>query len=110
MRLLRIEQKYILEEYYETECICDDRICDDRICDDKRKSRRKNYIVGTKNNLTFELVVFAIIRFEECGNPYSVAFGHQVRLVNALVHSDAEMQSRKEIRRNRLSFEDCENE
>ena len=102
MRLLRIEEKYILEEYYKTECICDDAefftkaVVNGNIfhcINYKWKSRRKNYIVGTKNNLTFELVVFAIIRFEECGNPYSVAFGHQVRLVNALVHSDAELGS-----------------
>ncbi len=102
VRPLSIEEKYVLEECYETECICDDAefftkaVVNGNIfhcINYKRKSRRKNYIVETKNNLTFELVVFAIIRFEESGNPYSVAFGRQVRLVNALVHSDAELGS-----------------
>ena len=52
-----------------------------------RKSRRKNYIVGTKTNLIFELAVFAVIHFQQCNDTCSIAFGRQ--LANALVHSEA---------------------
>ena len=53
----------------------------------RRKSRRKNYIVGTKTNLIFELAVFAVIHFQQCNDTCSITFGW--KLANALVHSEA---------------------
>ena len=99
MRPLSIEERYVVKEYYGTECISGHSefftkaVAKGNVfhcINYARQPRRKNYLVGTKDNLTFELVVFAIIRFEDCDNRFSVAFGRQVKLANALVHCEAE--------------------
>ena len=41
-------------------------------------------MIGTKNSLTFELDVFALIRFEGCDDISSIAFGREVQLSDAL--------------------------
>ena len=97
-RPLSIEERYLVEEFLERNDIENDgeffmkAIVKENVfhCTNyKRQSRRKNYVVGTKKNLVFELVVFALIRFQQCHDICSIAFGREVKLSDALVNYES---------------------
>ena len=92
-RPLTIEEKYLVEELHQRNDVENDgefftkAIVNGNVfhCTKyRRQSRRKNYIIGTKNYLTFELDVFVIIRFEGCDDISSIAFGRELQLSDAL--------------------------
>ena len=89
-----MEEKYLVEEFYQRNDVESDgefftkAIVNGNVfhCTKyKRQSRRKNYVIGTKHCLTFKLEVFVLIRFEECDDVCSIAFGREVYLSDALV-------------------------
>lgn len=93
-RPLSVEEKYLVKEFYQRNDVESDgefftkAIVNGNVfhCTKyKRQSRRKNYVIGTKDCLTFKLDVFVRIRFEECDDFCSVAFGREVYLSDALV-------------------------
>ena len=93
-RQLSIEELYVAEEFFGRNDIIDDAefftkaIVDGRVLhcvNYRRKSRRKNSIVEI-NNKIIELIVFAIIRFNDASQ-CSIAFGREVQVQNAITHT-----------------------